>query len=374
MSSMAMRVMYWQEAFWPSIGGVQTLSAKLLPALCERGWQIVVVTRQDDPSLPARDTFQGVPIVRLPFYQALEAKDPAGIGKLLHAVVDLKREHRPNLVHISSLGPSIFFHLESVGRDAPPLLVTVHAYRYSQSPPPDSLLTRTLKAADWVTCVSTALLDEVGQVFPEAIPRSSVIYNGLQPPDLEPTPLPFEPPVILGLGRLVHSKGFDVAMEAFASTLDRFPNARLVLLGEGTARSALERQAMRLGMYESVRFVPRVAPDQVFSWINRATLVLVPSRSEPFGMVALEAGLMARPVVGSDVGGLAEILVHEETGILVPTEDSDSMAEAIVSLIDRPAAAVRMGCEARKRVTETFSLERCVESYDVLYRTLLARG
>jgi glycogen(starch) synthase len=369
-----MRVMYWQESFWPSIGGVQTLSARLLPALRELGWQLVVITRQDNVSLPERETFRGIPVCRLPFYQALQAKDPTGVGEMRRAVMDLKHEFRPDLVHISSLGPSMFFHLETCGRHVSPLLVTAHAYRYSQSLPPDSLLRRTLKAADWISCVSAALLGQMRQVFPDIAHRSSVLHNGLQPPGLTPTDLPFDTPVILGIGRLIHSKGFDIALEAFSTIRGRFPGARLILLGDGFVRNELKLQATKLGIDESVHFAGWIAPEQIYSWINAATMVIVPSRSEPFGMVALEAGVMGRPVVATKVGGLSEIIVHERTGLLVQNEDAASMAEAIAHLINHPEATVRMGKEARNRVTEKFSWERCVESYDLLYRRLMGRG
>jgi glycogen(starch) synthase len=290
------------------------------------------------------------------------------------AVIELKEAFKPDLVHISSLGPSMFFHLESTAGHASPLLVTAHAYRYAPSPPTDSLLKRTLNAADWVTSVSAALLDEIRCVFPEVTSRSSVIYNGIQQPSLEPTPLPFDPPVILGFGRLIHSKGFDVALDAFASVRDRFPSARFILAGDGQARTELEKQVTELGIDDAVSFIGWVAPDQVISWINTATMVVIPSRSEPFGLVALEAGLMARPVVATKVGGLAEIILHERTGILVPNEEAVSMAEGIAYLLDHPADAVRMGREARERVIQEFSMERCVDSYDRIYRKLIARG
>jgi len=165
----------------------------------------------------------------------------------------------------------------------------------------DTLLTQTLRSANWVTCVSSALLAYVRQVVVETVPRSSVIYNSLEAPRLLPTPLPNEAPRLLCLGRLVPRKGFDLALTAFASIVDRFPRARLVMAGDGPARPELERQAAALGLADRVGFDGWGAPDKVSELMNTATMVIMPSRHEAFGLVALVAAMMARPIIATRV-------------------------------------------------------------------------
>ena len=80
--------------------------------------------------------------------------------------------------------------------------------------------------------------------------------------------------------------------------------------------------------------------------------------------------MMARPIVAAQVGGLPEVVVHEETGLLVKPEDPKGLAEAIVFLLDRPEVAHRMGQAAQSRTKNTFRWERCVDAYDALYRHL----
>jgi len=79
---------------------------------------------------------------------------------------------------------------------------------------------------------------------------------------------------------------------------------------------------------------------------------------------------MARPVVATRVSGLSEVVVHQNTGLLIEPEDARGLAEAIVSLLDQPEIAVRMGQAARRRVQELFSWEQCVSAYDALWRRL----
>jgi glycogen(starch) synthase len=169
---------------------------------------------------------------------------------------------------------------------------------------------------------------------------------------------------------LVPDKGIDVAINAFSLIVNRFPHARLTIAGNGPLRSDLEQQAIRQGIGHAVDFIGWVVPDRVPSLINDYTIVLMPSRQEPFGLVALEAALMTRPVVATRVGGLSEIVVHEQTGLLVENEDSQALAESAALLLSEPEIAVQFGQAARRRAQDVFSWEQHIVGYDALYRKL----
>src|SRR4029077_4031681 len=164
----------------------------------------------------------------------------------------------------------------------------------------------------------------------------------------------FDPPRLLCLGRLVAEKGFDSAMTAFALVRNRLPSARLVIAGDGPERSKLQQQTIELGLADSVEFVGSVPPETAAHLIDEATLVVMPSRLEGFGLVALEAALMARPVVAARVGGLPEVVLHEQTGLLVEHEDHEDLAEAITLLLDHPRTATMFGEAAQRRAKEVF--------------------
>jgi glycogen(starch) synthase len=193
----------------------------------------------------------------------------------------------------------------------------------------------------------------------------------LGPPALSPDPVPSDPPRLLCLGRLSPEKGFDLALKAFALLVDRFPRARLVIAGDGQARAELEHQAAGLGLDRVVEFIGWVAPDKVPALMNASTIVVMPSRREGLPSVALEAALMARPVVATRVGGLPEIVLHEKTGLLVDEGNHSALAEAILLLLNNPRTAAEFGNAARRRVQEVFNLERYVDAYDELYRKLV---
>ena len=166
-------------------------------------------------------------------------------------------------------------------------------------------------------------------------------------------------------------KGIDVALTALTLVRKRFPQVCLVIAGDGPERAALEQQAAQLGLTQAVDFLGWVPPEQVLAVMSSATMVVMPSRWEGLPNVALQAGLMARPVVGTRVGGLPEIVEHQQTGLLVEREDSTALAKAIMILLDAPATAAEMGRAARARIQDEFSWERYVDAYDTLYRQLI---
>jgi glycogen(starch) synthase len=370
-----MRVLFWSSTFLPKIGGIEILAAKLLPALRDRGYEFMVVTSLSSPDLPRETSYGGIPVHRFPFLW-WSANDLDRVMTLRQGVAQLKRNFAPDLIHINGTHISAFFHLTTAAQYPVPSLVTLHNERFADDRPEhnagnDTMLGRILRSADWVSCVSAAVLVEVRRLVPEIGVHSSVIHNGLAIPPLAPTPLPFHAPQVLCLGRLVARKGFDLALSAFATIASRVPTVRMVVAGDGPARAPLEKQAAELGLRDSVDFVGWVAPENVPALINTATIVVMPSRWEPFGLVALEAAQMARPIVATRVGGLTEVVEHGQTGLLVDNENPDALAKAMAELLEHPQVTTRMGETARSRAIERFSWSRCVDAYDSVYRKLM---
>ena len=147
-----------------------------------------------------------------------------------------------------------------------------------------------------------------------------------------------------------------------------------MIAGDGPERTKLEQQIEELGLSGQVECVGWVAPDQIPALINSVTAILMPSRFEGLPLVALQAAMMGRPIVGTRVGGIPEVVVHQETGLLVESEDPSALAAAVASLLANPEIAVQMGCAGRRRVQETFSWEKCVGGYEDLYHQLTRQG
>jgi glycogen(starch) synthase len=228
-----------------------------------------------------------------------------------------------------------------------------------------------LRSADYVTCCSEDLLEQLCKRIPELCGRSRVIYNGLPAHSAAPRKLNSKIE-LLCVGRLVPEKGFDLALEAFEKLCARYPDARLTLAGDGPERKALEHRAERLGIRDRIEFLGWVAPDSIPERMNRASLLLMPSRREGLPLVAIEASLVGLPIVATNVGGLPEVIDAGSTGLLVPPEDSSALTKAMVSILEDPKRARAMGEAARGRALERFDLQTQVDAYDGLYRKLTA--
>jgi len=368
-----MRVLCWTDWFLPSIGGVEVFLARLLPALAGRNHDITVVAGHHQAGLPDVTEHEGVTICRFGFHPLLAANDLDRVGETVARIVCLKERVAPELIHLNTLGPSVLFHLQSAVRCPAPVLLTLHSPLMRDAVGPGTLYGRALRSASWINCNSHAVHSDLVHHVPEVARRSSVVYYGMDPPPLSPAVRPAEPPVVLGYGRLVTDKGFDLLLLAFAAVLRHFPRTRLVLAGEGEARPALERLAGSLSIREAVEFVGPVRPADVPALLNRASVVVVPSRwDEPFGLVALEAALMQRPVVAARAGGLVEAVEHERTGLLIEKENPAELSEALIRLLADSGAADRMGVAARTRAIERFGWARCVDAYERLYHFGLA--
>ncbi|MBI4773744.1 MAG: glycosyltransferase family 4 protein [Deltaproteobacteria bacterium] len=350
---------------------MEVLSARFLSAMRERGYEFIVVTAENHPGPSHRECDHGIPIYRLPFGAGLSDHNLKEVKETIRRVIEIKRTFNPDIVHLNSIDVSVFFHLLTDTAYPAPSLFTVHSLPPNQSGT-HTLMKKMLSSAAWVTTTSEAMLRAVRNLASEVTARSSLIYNGLPQPDVQPSPLPFAGPRLLCIGRIVRDKGFDLAMDAFGVVIDRFPAARLIIAGDGPAMADLDQRAARYRLSGAVEFIGWAPPEEVPELINTATAVIIPSRwEEPFGLVALEAAQMGRPVVAARVGGLAEIVEHQKTGLLFDKEDSAALAKQIIFLLEHKEAATQMGLAARKRAEDTFSFERFLDAYEDLYQKLV---
>jgi glycosyltransferase involved in cell wall biosynthesis len=188
----------------------------------------------------------------------------------------------------------------------------------------------------------------------------------------EPAPglkrsLGFRPgdPVLLVLGRLEPQKGHRVLLQALPLVRREFPRLRLVCVGEGGERPALEAQAASLQLADTVRFVGYRS--DVEEWLALADVMVLPSFYEGLPLAAIEALAAQRPVVASAVDGTPEVVVDGQTGLTVPAGDAPALAEAIARLLREPEWAGRLALAGRRWVEGRFSAQRQVRLTEELY-------
>ena len=163
----------------------------------------------------------------------------------------------------------------------------------------------------------------------------------------------FDVPVLLFVGRIQPLKGLDVAVQALAQLQAK--NAQLIVVGGASGSEGNEelekvmQLARSLGVHNNIRFVEPQAHHMLSTYYRAADVVVVPSRSESFGLVALEAAACGIPVVASAVGGLLTIIDDGETGYLVPRRDPALFAGHIDELLAHPTMALAMGAKAAEK-------------------------
>jgi glycosyltransferase involved in cell wall biosynthesis len=345
------------------VSGSENHLLLLLPQLRERGWDVrFLMLHEGEPGareFAERLRDSGVPLdaVRLP-----HPADPRAFRRLLGLV----RGHRPVILHTHLVHAD--FHGLTAGKLArvPVLASTKHGFNPFRSSRLFAIADRNVaRLADLHIAISAGLARYLAESERFDADLFDVVHYGIAPGP-EPPPPPVEPR-LLAVGRLIAIKGFDVLLAAFEQACRRLPGMTLEIAGEGPLTDELRRDAPA-----GVTFLGRVDP--IGPAMERAAIVVVPSRGEGFGMVALEAAERARAVIASSVGGLPEIVAEGETGLVVPPEDSGALADAIVELASDLGRAAAMGQAGRRRALAEFRQERCTEQIDRLYRASLARA
>ncbi len=190
-----------------------------------------------------------------------------------------------------------------------------------------------------------------------------------------PSSLPtFLPPflpssLVLSIGRLSPEKGFETLIDAAPMVLQRRPDARFVIAGDGPRREALAARIETLELGDSVHLAGRV--EGVTDLLLSADVVVIPSLSEGQGIVALEAMAARKPIVASGVGGLVETVEDGATGLLVSPGEPLGLANAIIHLLDSPDLRAAMGAAGRSRVEAEYTADRMVEQTIQVYGTIV---
>jgi glycosyltransferase involved in cell wall biosynthesis len=165
-------------------------------------------------------------------------------------------------------------------------------------------------------------------------------------------------------------KGLRYLLEAYAALLPRYPTLELVVVGKPRPGGATEQLLHRLGVEARVQFVSGISTGELVRLYAEATVAVVPSLYEGFGLPAGEAMACAVPLVASDGGALPEIV--GDVGVTVPAGDSAALGEAIAALLDDPQRREALGGAGRERILETFSWSVCARELVSYYRQVMA--
>ncbi|HVT66000.1 MAG TPA: glycosyltransferase [Mycobacteriales bacterium] len=293
--------------------------------------------------------------------------------RIRHAqLAPLLGAYRIELVH-AHFGHQVNDLIGMIGRR--PLLLSLHGHDvtgllHDQPQHYD----RVVGAVDAVTVPSRFLAAAALKAgFAEDLIR--VLPSGVDTSFFTPTPLPSGPPLVAFVGRLVAKKGLDVLLAAWPQVQVEVPEARLHVLGSGELAALLDETDDSV---VAVQPDPSRRHDQVRELMQRASLVVAPSRTAPNGdsesllLVNLEAGASGRPVVSTQHGGIPEYVKDDHSGLLVPEGDADALAQAIIRVLKDESLARRLATGGIEQA-KIWDVNACAALMDDLYDELLAR-
>ncbi len=185
--------------------------------------------------------------------------------------------------------------------------------------------------------------------------------------------------MVLFVGRLAEKKGVTYLISAMAAVAGQFPNSKLVIVGDGPERAALQLQVSQLGLSGSVVFAGSIPNHQLPSYYRAADVFVLPSivdsrgDTEGLGVVLLEAIAAGTPVVASNVGGIPDVILDKKTGLLAPQKDSGELASAVVALLRSKPLSGKLAAAAKKHIATNYSWQKIAGKFKDVFSAALSK-
>jgi N-acetyl-alpha-D-glucosaminyl L-malate synthase BshA len=363
---------------YPTVGGSGAVAAELGKQLARRGHRVHFVSYR----LPFRlDEFhENIQFHEIDVTTYSLFEYPPHDLALAAKMAEVGREHRLDLFHVHYAIPHAitgFLAQEMLGRSAPRLVTTLHGTDVTLVGQDRSFFEITrfgIERSQGVTAVSEFLKRMTVEEFEvrnpiEAIPN--FVDLSLYAPRAHRERSSLAGPndkVLLHVSNFRPVKRVLDVVRIFERVHREVPSL-LLMAGEGPERASAQALARRLGVLDRVRFLGR--QDHVHDLMAKADVFLLPSELESFGLSALEAMASGVPVVGSDAGGLPEVVKHTETGFLLPVGDIEGMAARTLEILKDEEHQRCLGQAGRRRAAALFDAERVVSQYERHYERVL---
>ncbi len=387
-----MRVVLLSWEYPPRIiGGLGRHVYHLATSMAEQGVEVHVVTK-DHPGAPDYEESGGVKIHRVVNYPPDIAQEEwvpwtlqFNVALLEKAVALINELKRVNVIHAHDW---LVAHAAASLKHAYriPLVATIHATEYGRHqghlPGPMNKLIHQIEW--WLTfessrtiCCSQYMMEQITDIFELPHDKVEVIPNGIDHESFKRDVsvdlyrkkyVPAGDKLVFFVGRLVYEKGVQTVIEAMPLILKRIPNVTFVVAGSGPHLNELKSLAGDFGLSDKVRFTGHMDTDGLCAFYKSADLTVVPSLYEPFGMVVLESMAMGTPTIVADTGGLSEIVVHEETGLKFEPGNPDSLADAMLRVLEDAGLSRRITEDATAYMGETYNWDRIARHTLDVYR------
>jgi glycosyltransferase involved in cell wall biosynthesis len=279
------------------------------------------------------------------------------------------RSTKPDVVHVHNPTPAIYAGVSARLAGVPSVIATRHSL---VGPPRNAKAEAKFAIAgtccDWIVGICDATTNNLKSIHIAPSRKIVRVYNGAAA--LERTPVEKCPPnsgfTLVFVGRLAAVKNHPLLLSAFSAAIEKRPDLRLWMVGDGSERRALEALAAELGVADQVKFWGQQL--DVTPFFSAADAFIMSSRSEGLPMSLLQAFSLGVPAIVTDVGGMAEVVRLAQAGMTVSPSESAEMTNAILQLANEDADRARMGENAVAAFHTHFSLESMCDAYMKLYR------
>ena len=367
-----------------TLGGSSENTIASCVALDRAGYQCLVATsfRESDASSLDDARRRGCRVVDIPALgrEIAPLGDLAALAELVRSI----RRERPAIVHTHTSKAGFIGRLAAVIARVPAVIHQPHGHIFYgyYSPRRTAVFTALERmAARWTDRIITLTDRGAAEHLARGIGRAEqyvTVPSGVPTAELRATAPPrgeararlgLDPDafVVVGLGRLVPIKGFDLLVRALPAVAEQVPSARVLLVGDGAERQRLEAVAASLDVTRQLRLAGETL--DVAAYLAAADVVAVPSRNEGMGRVIVEAMALGLPVVATAVGGIPDVVTDGECGRLIAPEDVDALSAALIELGRDPALRRKLG-EAAVRRAEAFSTSVAREKLLAVYASL----
>ncbi len=355
-----MRIAIVASDYAPSVGGVQTAVRNIAHFATCLGHTVEILSSQPSSRVPKRELVDGIVVHRFPW-----GRRPltTSIWRGFKTLVGMRRvlmRFKPDLVYVHFLSINalyvLFLHYLMHFR----LVVSARGNDIQGIPLRSSIqrwmLRRLFKRADAILFCSS-YLRAAAEPFLRDIPARTfvgVVGDGYDPAEFMPNqsrPFQYPAPFLLGMGRLVEKKGFDLLIRAFAQVAPEFPQVHLLIAGDGEERPRLEQCIAEVGSGDRIRLLGMTDRQTTISLFLGCEFFVLSSRIEPFGIVVLEAMAANKPVLATRSGGVVDLIRPGTNGLLVDANE-DSLAEGIRQMLLHSEETRAMGSKAAETIRE----------------------
>lgn len=387
-----MNILLVTPFFTPQTGGVATYLEDLRRFLGQRGHHVVILRPGESDSIVRSPLNQDDKVyefyMRGPWFSEVPLRGIVATGlyfiPTLFRLARFLREHRIDLICAEYPLPYMMYLILLRRWSRIKLLIGLHGddvlSLHLLSRLDQTMVRALVRRSDWVLAHSSSLLEQAEEVFGDVKIKGSYLPYGVESERIRERAMAAgrneilqERPYILTVAKLYERKGLDILLKAVSRAKARLDGHRFLIVGDGPEESKLKRLATDLGLDQHVMLLGEVPSPEIPVLFQHCEFFVLPSRSEPFGIVLLEAMTLGKAIVATRVGGIPEFIKDGDTGLLVEAGDSQALSEGILRLLWDHELRARLGKNGLQTVETRYDYRKLILRYEELFQGLCSR-